>query len=321
MSTPLISICIPTYNRAVFLRPCLQSIADQFTDEEVRQQVDVFILDNQSADNTEEVALEFITAYPNIKYIRDTQKRPIAPGIIAAAGYADGEYIWVFSDDDLQMEHALKTIIKIIEQDCPDAIISNLNTFSGSADNSIKNLLKINQDKLFTQRRDFFQYLNEKIFINIDLYTTFCSNWLLRKKIFTDYFYILSRFNGPLDVFPFQSIIFYSDIQCRIKIISEPLLSGRGGNESWGSKNKIQHAFYRLKLWKNHYKNITNLNKFFLPSDWSFNIRLKRLNDVKDILRDSISPFLIKIRLYQIIIFCYRQVKKIFQNLLKLVKK
>ncbi len=294
MAQKLISICIPTYNRATFLQECLESITAQFSDQKIRDEVNVFILDNQSIDNTKEISDKFINLFDNVKYIRDSKNRKIAPGIIEAASLADGKYIWVFSDDDLQTNNTLKFIIDAININQPDLIISNLNSFFGKLEKIGLNLLKINQDFIFNNRKDFFKYLNSKTFSNLDFYTTFCSNFILNKKIFDNNRNILEKFNGPLDVFPFHSIVFYSNKDLLIKVISEPTLFIRGDNESWGSRNKIKHYFYRSKLWRYHYKNITNINRDYLPLLFPIKIRIKNFLEIRSLLNFLLITFLKK---------------------------
>ena len=68
MSDYLISVCIPTFNRAKCLKDCLDDIVIQFKDEEVAKKVEVVILDNISKDNTEKIVDEFAQKYSNIKY-------------------------------------------------------------------------------------------------------------------------------------------------------------------------------------------------------------------------------------------------------------
>lgn len=59
MTQPLLSICIPTYNRACYLWRTLNSITTQkgflFTDF-----IEIIISDNCSDDATEEVCMEFV---------------------------------------------------------------------------------------------------------------------------------------------------------------------------------------------------------------------------------------------------------------------
>jgi abequosyltransferase len=315
MNKPLISICIPTYNRALFLRECLDSIARQFSDEEVKNKVNVFILDNQSEDDTEEVARKFTDVFENVKYVKDDQNRKIAPGIVKAASLADGEYIWIFSDDDLYLNNSLKIIIEAIEATKADLVINNLNVFFGNLKKTTINLLGISQDYFITNRKDFFIYLNKKVFKNIDFYTTFCSNWILKREILENYSYILDKFNGPLDVFPFHSIVFYSGAQIDIKIISTPILFMRGDNESWGSKDKIKHYFYRNKLWKYHYKNILDLNKKDIPPLFSFKVKIKNFLEIRGLLDYLLVIFLKKIYLYKFIKFIYWRLKFLKSNL------
>lgn len=184
MNKPLLSICIPTYNRAPFLKKCLDSIVIQFSDQEIRQNVNIFILDNQSQDNTEEIVKKFTNTFENIKYIKDNKNRNIARGIAKVASMGNGEYIWVFSDDDLQTNNALKLIIKTILTNQCNIIVSNFNSFDKNQKNKTFNLLKINQDYFFTNRKDFFKHLNKNILNGvITLYTSYCSNIILKKYI------------------------------------------------------------------------------------------------------------------------------------------
>lgn len=69
-SRPILSICIPTYNRADYLKKSLDSIVnqDEFTDE-----VEIVISDNASTDSTQEIAETYCEKYKNIKYFRNEE--------------------------------------------------------------------------------------------------------------------------------------------------------------------------------------------------------------------------------------------------------
>lgn len=60
--TPLLSICIPTYNRATHLESTLNSIASQkiFTETDL---IEVIIADNQSSDDTNRIVMQFTERY------------------------------------------------------------------------------------------------------------------------------------------------------------------------------------------------------------------------------------------------------------------
>lgn len=69
MEKPLLSICIPTYNRADCLRRALESIVDQDRFEEI----EIVISDNCSTDNTNEIGLHYSGRYRNIRYHRNAR--------------------------------------------------------------------------------------------------------------------------------------------------------------------------------------------------------------------------------------------------------
>lgn len=67
----LLTICIPTYNRAYFLEEVLASVCAQLN-EDVLKYVNIVISDNASPDNTTEIAEKYVSKYPdNIEYFRN----------------------------------------------------------------------------------------------------------------------------------------------------------------------------------------------------------------------------------------------------------
>lgn len=70
MDKPLLSICIPTYNRANYLEQCLESIVDQ---EGFDARVEIVISDNCSVDDTRKIGIRYQEKYPNIHYFRNEE--------------------------------------------------------------------------------------------------------------------------------------------------------------------------------------------------------------------------------------------------------
>jgi glycosyltransferase involved in cell wall biosynthesis len=298
---PVISICIPTYNRARFLDECLESIVRQFQNPEVMAAVNIFILDNQSSDNTAEVAEKFTNNFCNIQYIRDDQPRKLVPGIIKVASLADGDYIWVFSDDDLQSENALQTILNFIKNKNTDLIICNLLGFRGESPREYKNLLQLDQDFIATNRRELFSLLSTKFYTSIDYYLTLCSNWLIKRSLFQKNYYIFEKFNKPLDLFPLPSLLLYADHEYSAGIIATQIVRNRGDNESWGKKNKIKHFLYYDQIWKDYYRKIIIANKEFLPPDFERQVRIRKILRIKDLSKLILSLSLRKLHLYNLV--------------------
>lgn len=66
----LVSICIPTYNRAPYLKKCLDSLVCQA--EFLNGDVEIVISDNASTDDTHNVVNEYQKTYGNITYHKNT---------------------------------------------------------------------------------------------------------------------------------------------------------------------------------------------------------------------------------------------------------
>ena len=111
---PLLSICIPTYNRAEYLEKALNSIinSEGFSDD-----VEVVISDNFSTDNTEEICNDFIKRFSNIKYYKQPKPTYIADqNFIDVLSLATGKYIKLHNDTTFIKDKMLLKIIETIKQ-------------------------------------------------------------------------------------------------------------------------------------------------------------------------------------------------------------
>lgn len=96
-ATPIkVTVAIPTYNRAEFLRQTLAGIvAQQFP----REHFEVLVIDNNSTDHTRDVVAEFASATPAPRHILET-KQGLDYARNRAVAEARGEII-LFADDDI----------------------------------------------------------------------------------------------------------------------------------------------------------------------------------------------------------------------------
>jgi len=116
MNKPLLSICIPTYNRAHYLKECLDSIVAQFNDSEVRDNVEVVVSDNASLDKTRELAEEYCRKFNNIKYFRNNENIGFDLNVASVVEKASGEYCWYMGDDDVIGNQSLRFIIDFLKK-------------------------------------------------------------------------------------------------------------------------------------------------------------------------------------------------------------
>lgn len=98
-----LSICIPIYNCAEFIGTALDSILPQ---TDVR--VEVIIYDGGSTDGTSEIIAKYLEIWPNLKYTLGKTRGGIDIDMVKCTDLAVGEYIWLFSGDDVMRENAIE---------------------------------------------------------------------------------------------------------------------------------------------------------------------------------------------------------------------
>ena len=152
----LLSICIPTYNRASYLNLCLERIIDQVT---IDMPVEIIVSDNFSTDNTIEVASKY-SDLPFFKLIKQPyNKGPMKNGLELVKEYANGRFCWFVGDDDYVVPGAINNLINLIKSIKCDFIFLNLESVNTNVD---FNNYKLNSKCNFEQLLNFDQILLPK---------------------------------------------------------------------------------------------------------------------------------------------------------------
>lgn len=109
---PLISICIPTYNRADILRKSLDSYIECYGFDE---EVEIVISDNASSDTTQDVGEFYSSKYSNIKYFRnDINIRD--RNFPLSLERATGEYLKLMKDNLILSKHGIKYLKEAVRK-------------------------------------------------------------------------------------------------------------------------------------------------------------------------------------------------------------
>jgi glycosyltransferase involved in cell wall biosynthesis len=110
---PLLSICIPTYNRARLLESALLALIPQVN--EAAGAVELIVSDNCSTDDTETVVQSARSHCP-ILYSRNAQNEGFARNVLRVTNeLARGEFAWVLGDDDLVRPDGVQRILTVLE--------------------------------------------------------------------------------------------------------------------------------------------------------------------------------------------------------------
>ncbi|WP_165852037.1 glycosyltransferase family 2 protein [Mucilaginibacter terrenus] len=185
---PLLTIAIPTYNRAQLLTQCLNALLSQ-CDDDIRDNVEFLISDNCSSDNTAEVVNGFLAGDISIAYHRNSENlgadRNIANCFIKAAG----KYVWVFSDDDFLLQGYLKFIVQALYQEEWGTIY--LNNFWYTDNYPAQTLLPncVNLRKI----NNPLDYISE-----VSYWTTFITGNIINRSLFIDVEYIKEFYQSNL---------------------------------------------------------------------------------------------------------------------------
>lgn len=158
----LISIIIPTYNRAHLIGETLESILVQ-----TYENWECIIVDDGSIDNTKKVIENFLKNEPRFQYFKRSSN--LQKGVNACRNYgfekSKGQYIQWFDSDDIMHPEKLQKQIELMSAHNLNCVFSNFSYFRGNFNdlritNSFRPFNSFNEENLLTD------YISGNIFLN-----------------------------------------------------------------------------------------------------------------------------------------------------------
>jgi glycosyltransferase involved in cell wall biosynthesis len=142
MNHKVLSICIPTYNRANILKNTLSNLVAQDI-----SRIEIFISDNASTDETYEVVKEF--DHYGINYYCNSKNQGFTYNLIKVMEYANTDYLTLVSDeDDVNVNNILASIDEL-NNSSVGVILGTVLTADKKVVRSYKTKIKISSFRTF----------------------------------------------------------------------------------------------------------------------------------------------------------------------------
>lgn len=121
-----LTICIPTYNRKIYLTNQLLFLYKQVSkNNDILDFVEFIVSDNASNDGTHEILKELQEKYKFFKYHINTSNLGLIGNVNLLLNLSQTEYVWFISDDDKIRDGVIEEILKIINTNQPSFIFIN----------------------------------------------------------------------------------------------------------------------------------------------------------------------------------------------------
>ncbi|NPB08718.1 MAG: glycosyltransferase [Thermodesulfobacteria bacterium] len=220
---PLVSVIIPTFNRAKFLKEAVQSVLDQDY-----RPLELIVVDDGSTDET----ARLLTSYP-LRLVRRAENRGVASARNAGLRHARGEFVAFLDSDDLWLPEKIRRQVEFFLAH-PEAVAVQTEEIW------IRRGRRVNPRKRHRKPSGFF------FDRALELCLVSPSGIMLRREVLEEI--------GPFDEeFPVcEDYELWLRLLARypVHLLPEPLVVKRGGHEDQLSRQPGLD-FYRLKaLWK-----------------------------------------------------------------------
>ncbi len=107
----ILTIAIPTYNRAQYLNIQLSNLIKQVNSY---SDIEVLVSDNGSNDDTESVVENY--NYSFINYYKQVENIGLDGNVLSCYENAKGKYVWYLSDDDIVFEDSVQRVYDFISK-------------------------------------------------------------------------------------------------------------------------------------------------------------------------------------------------------------
>ena len=280
MKNPLISVCIPTYNRKDIFEVSLYYACKAC--EEYYLETEIVVTENPSNTSVSEIVEALSKKFDklNIKYFKNEINIGLAENYFAAVNNSSGDYCWIIGDDDFVKKDSIETLIKVLKKRFFDLIVFpfdhvNISNKEFNSTDFIKNIDK-NQKSSFEENGSFESFnlsdLIDPRFKNVYLGSMMGNVFNRLKWQEFEYPYDdLDDFKSVFSIYPHCVIFAEKFMKSDIFYLNRKLITVGDGVREWGTdgKNKYWESSLPLIYFKvipemlDYYKNSGLNNKKF----------------------------------------------------------
>ena len=214
-----------TYMRGDYLQETLDSIVPQ-----LELGTELIVVDGASPDSTPDVMQKY-SQNCKVRYYPEKENLGVDRDYDKAVGYANGEYCWLVTDDDILKPDAIRELLDSLKSGC-NLLVLNSEIKDAQLSNVLKDqaiqggdLVIPNDPELFFKQFAFHLTFIGYVVIKRDL-------WLARDRE--------SYFNTA---FIHVGVIFQSPPIVNVQFKSKPLLTIRYGNAMWTARGFLIWTF------------------------------------------------------------------------------
>jgi glycosyltransferase involved in cell wall biosynthesis len=131
--TPLVSVCVPTYNYARFLRTCIESVLTQTLED-----WELIVCDDCSTDDTEKIVREYADKDSRIRYVRNEVQLGMNGNIKRVAELGRGRYLKMLCSDDWLASECLSEFVQLMERNPQATLATSAEVLSNEAGDPIR---------------------------------------------------------------------------------------------------------------------------------------------------------------------------------------
>jgi abequosyltransferase len=233
-SPPLLSICIPSYNRAPLLGELLERLAQELTGD-LADLVEVVVSDNASPDATPATVAHYAPRIRRFVSIRQSENIGSDRNFLAVVAAASGRYACLMGDDDMPEPGGVARIIEVLRAH-PEIAGLTVDRYARSFDLKTRRSedalghfprteMLVGADAVFTRLTEYIAFMSAQVFDR--------ALWMkvVRTKPVEDFF------NAYIHMYVFAEMLQRNP---RWLVLKERLVTWRADNDSFLSAGRYR---------------------------------------------------------------------------------